>query len=163
MDRKYKLPHKRRRKKKTDYKLRLSLLKSGKERLVIRRSNKNIMGQIIKYERDGDKTVTSAHSNMLKKFGWKRSCGNIPAAYLTGLLLGKKAQKEGVKKAVIDIGLQINSPGSRIYSFLKGALDAGLDVNHSKEIIPKEERIKGKHMDEKVEKDFESTKKKIMK
>ena len=96
MKRNYRLPHKRRRQKKTDYKLRLSLLKSGICRLVVRKSNSYILGQIIKYEKNGDKTIISVHSKALKKLGWKNSCGNLPAAYLTGLILGKKAKENKI-------------------------------------------------------------------
>lgn len=163
MQKNYKLPHKRRKEKKTDYKQRLALLKSNKDRVVIRRTNKHILGQIVKYEKDGDKVVVSVHSSVLKGFGWEKNCGNIPAAYLTGLLLGKKAQEKGVKEGVMDIGLQISSNGSRIYAFLKGVVDSGMKVNHSEEILPKEDRLKGKHIDDKIEKDIENVRKKIMK
>jgi large subunit ribosomal protein L18 len=33
-----------------------------------------------------------------------------------------------------------------VYAALKGALDAGLKVPHSPDILPSEERIKGKHI-----------------
>ena len=163
MKEKYKLPHKRRRKKKTDYKLRLSLLKSGKHRLVVRKSNNFIIGQVIKYEKDGDKTVVSAHSKMLKKLGWKNSCKNLPAAYLTGLILGRKAKENKINDAVLDLGLQTSTKGNKLYALLKGAIDGGLNVNCSKDVIPSNERIMGKHISENVVKDFESLKNKIMK
>lgn len=163
MKKTYKLPHRRRREKKTDYKLRLSLLKSGINRLVVRRSNNYITGQIVKYEKNGDKTLVSVHSSMLKKMGWKNSCGNLPAAYLTGLLLGKKCAENKIDTAVLDMGLQISTGGNRIYALLRGAVDGGLKVSHSKEILPPDERIAGKHISESMTKDFESIKSKIMK
>lgn len=159
----YKLPHKRRREKKTDYSLRLSLLKSGMYRLVVRKSNKYIIGQIVKYEKNGDKTVIMVHSKALKKMGWKNSCSSIPAAYLTGLMLGSKCLEKKINEAVLDIGLQTSTKGNKIYTLLKGAIDAGLKVNHSKDILPSEDRIMGKHISENVAKDFESLKSKIMK
>lgn len=160
---KYKLPHKRRKEKKTDYKLRLCLLKSGNYRLVVRKSNNYILGQIIKYEKDGDKTIVSVHSKVLKNFGWKNHCGNLPAAYLTGFVLGKKAKDKKIDKAILDIGLQTSTKGNRIYALLKGVLDAGLQINHSKDIIPSDERLMGKHISENIVKDFETVKNKIMK
>ncbi len=163
MRKKYKLPHKRRKIKKTDYKLRLSLLKSEKYRLVIRKSNSYINGQIVKYEKEGDKTVVSVNSKVLKKMGWKNSCGNLPAAYLTGLILGKKAKENKIEEAILDLGLQISTKGSRIYALLKGVLDSNLKVNHSKDILPSDERIKGNHISENIVKDFESLKNKIEK
>lgn len=159
----YKLPHRRRREKKTDYSLRLSLLKSGIQRLVVRKSNKYIIAQIVKYEKNGDKTIVSVHSKSLKKIGWKNNCGNIPAAYLTGLMLGKRCMEKNIDSAVLDTGLQISTRGNRIYALLKGALDAGLKVSHSKEILPKDERISGGHIGDKVAKEFESIKNEIMK
>jgi large subunit ribosomal protein L18 len=163
MKKKYRLPHRRRKEKKTDYSLRLSLLKGGKHRLVIRKSNNYIIGQIVKYEKEGDKTLVSVHSRILKKLGWKNSCGNIPAAYLTGMILGKKALENKIEEAVLDLGLQTSTKGGRIYALLKGALDAGLKVNHSVNVLPYEERLKGKHIGENVIKDFEDMKNKIAK
>ena len=52
--------------------------------------------------------------------------------------------------------------GSRIYAALKGILDAGLNIPHSDGIFPNEERIKGKHISEDIEKNMEDTKKKII-
>jgi len=36
--------------------------------------------------------------------------------------------------------------GSKIYAVLKGASDAGLEIPHSPDILPSEERIKGGHI-----------------
>ena len=62
----------------------------------------------------GDRTLTAAHSRELAAYGWKAPCGNIPAAYLTGLLLGFKAQALNIQKAIPDIGLRRPSRGSRV-------------------------------------------------
>src|SRR3989344_1615369 len=83
------LPYKRKRNGKTDYKRRLALLKSGKERLVIRKALNNILLQVIQYEPDGDRIIVTTHSNSLREYGWKGHNGNLAAAYLTGLLCGK--------------------------------------------------------------------------
>lgn len=153
------IKHRRRRENKTDYRKRLPLVKSGEIRLVIRKSLDNIRVQFINYNVDGDKTMFSAFSQELKKIGWKYSTGNLSAAYLTGLLAGVKAKGE-VSKAILDIGLQQSTKGSRIYSALKGVLDAGIVVPHSKEILPSEERIKGNHISKEISKEFESVKEK---
>ena len=162
MDRKYKVPHRRRREKKTDYKLRLSLLKSGKYRLVVRKSNKYILGQIVKYDKSGDKTIVSVNSKMLKELGWKNNFKNIPAAYLTGLMLGKRAKEKNINDAVLDMGLLTSTKGNKIYSLLKGVIDSGVNINHSKDVMPSKERIEGRHISEKIVQDFENIKKKIM-
>lgn len=144
----YVVAHRRRREGKTDYKQRLRLLKSGKLRLVVRRSVNNVTCQIIEYVRDGDKTLVSVNSKDVSKIGWKGNPGNLPGAYLVGLLCGQMAAKKKVKSAVLDTGLYISTPGSRIYSALKGAVDAGLQIPHSGDVLPKDERVNGAHIAE---------------
>ena len=131
---------------KTDYRKRLKLLKSGKLRLVIRRSNKNVLMQIVEYMPNGDKIMISAYSNELKKFGWEGANGNISSAYLTGLLLGRKSSKANIKGVILDIGLQNAVHGSVLYAGLKGAVEGGLKVPCSETIFPSEDRIMGKHI-----------------
>src|SRR3972149_5859822 len=146
-----KVRFRRRREAKTDFDQRLALVKSGEVRIVIRRRLNNISVQFINYHRDGDKTVASSFSSELRKYGWTFSNGNIPAAYLTGLLAGFKA-KAHVKTAILDAGLQTSTKGSRIYSALKGVIDSGINVPHSQEILPSDQRIKGLHIKEEVAK-----------
>jgi large subunit ribosomal protein L18 len=137
----------RRREQKTDYKRRLSLLKSGKMRIVIRLTNQRIISQLVQFTTTGDNVLVAIDSFSLKKLGWKSSCKNIPAAYLTGLLVGKKVLEKGEKEAILDTGLVSPLKKSRIYAFLKGVLDAGLQVpNSSEEIFPDEKRIAGEHL-----------------
>ena len=135
----------RKREGKTNYPKRIKLLSSGKPRLVVRKTLKNIHVQLISYSPKGDVIIYSADSRELLKYGWNLNRGNMSAAYLTGLLLGIKA-KGKVKEAILDIGLQESIGGSRLYSALKGALDSGMSINHSEEIIPDEKRISGAHI-----------------
>jgi large subunit ribosomal protein L18 len=144
----YVVAHRRRREGKTNYKQRLRLLKSGELRLVVRRSANNVTCQIIEYLRDGDKTIVSVNSKDVAKFGWKGNPGNLPGAYLVGLLCGQMASKKKIKNAVLDTGLYVSTPGSRIYSALKGAVDAGLQIPHSDDVLPKDERFNGGHIAE---------------
>lgn len=137
---------KRRQEGRTDYRKRLSLLKSRKLRLVVRKSLKNIRVQLAEYAPAGDKIIATAFSTELKKLGWGFSCSNIPAAYLTGLLCGVRAVKTGKKEAVLDLGLDEPTKNCKLYSALKGAVDAGMDIPHSKEILPTEDKIKGAHI-----------------
>jgi large subunit ribosomal protein L18 len=151
---------KRRREKKTNYKKRLALLKSEKTRLVIRKRLSNISVQFINFDANGDKTIASAFSSELKKLGWTKT-GNIPAAYLTGLLAGKRAKEKKIGEAVLDLGLQTSTKGSRLYAALKGVLDAGVIIPHSESILPNEDRIRGKHISEEITKQFDDVKNKI--
>jgi len=158
---KVKMHFKRRREGKTDYKKRLKLLYSKKPRLVIRKSLRYITAQIIEFEKIGDKAILSATSKELKKLGWTYSCDSTPAAYLVGLIIGKRAVKKGIEKAVVDIGLHPSTVGSRIYAAVKGALDAGLDIDIDEKVFPREDRIKGKHINENIVKKFERVKEMI--
>jgi len=157
-----KLGFKRKRQGKTDYRRRLKLLLAQKPRLVVRRSLKNILAQIVEYGENGDKILSSVHSSELKKYGYENSKGNIPSSYLTGLLIGSKAKKKNIKELVLDIGLQKSVRGSRIYSVLKGCVDSGMNVPHSKGILPSEDRIKGKHIKSFDSKKFDEVKNKIL-
>jgi len=144
----YKVPHRRRREQKTDYANRLRLLKSGKPRAVIRLSNNHTTVQLVEYQRKGDETVAAAKSSHLTEYGWEHHTGNMPAAYLTGFLAGRRALEDGVNKAVIDIGLQNNQHGTRLYAALKGVVDAGIDTSVNEEVFPAEGRIRGEHIDD---------------
>ena len=132
------MPYRRKKEGKTDYKKRLSLLKSRKPRLIIRRSLRNMQLQLAIYEKHGDKILISSHSSQLKRFGWNNHNGNVQAAYLTGLILGLKAKSKSIKEAVLDLGLARSVKGSVLYAALKGAIDSGLNVPHSEDILPEE-------------------------
>jgi large subunit ribosomal protein L18 len=163
----YKLQFKRRMQGKTDYQNRLRLLKSGKPRLVVRRSLKYIIAQVIQPADKGDKTLASVTSKQLKKLGWNFSTDNLPAAYLTGLMVAKKCKEKNVSEAVLDLGLYASTKGNRIYAVVKGAVDGGVKIPVSEEILPTEERLAGKHISSYSEKfkslpeTFESVKRKI--
>ncbi|MFH1439905.1 MAG: 50S ribosomal protein L18 [Candidatus Woesearchaeota archaeon] len=138
--------YRRKREGKTNYYKRLSLLKSNKARLVLRRSLKHILLQIVEYQPAGDKVLVSYNTRSLEKAGWKYGKNNLPAAYLTGLMVGKLAQSKDIKEAILDLGLHPSINGSRIYAAVKGAIDAGLKVPCRKEVFPSDDRISGKHI-----------------
>src|SRR3989344_8745688 len=137
---------------KTDYRKRLNLLKGGVVRLVIRKSSRSITCQAIAYSAEGDMVLASAHSNELIKLGWKLDKKNTMSAYLVGFLLGKKALKKGVKEAVVDLGVYESTKGARVYAAAKGAADAGLNIPLGRDIVPSEDRIRGKHIEEYAQK-----------
>lgn len=137
------LPPRRRREGLTDYRKRLKLVKSGLPRLVIRKTNRYIIVQVIKSKMGGDETLITVTSKKLAEYGWKASFKNTPAAYLTGLLAGMLAKKKGVEKAIVDIGLHRAVKGSKVFAAVKGFIDAGLEVPAGEEIFPDEDRIKG--------------------
>ncbi len=141
----------RRREVRTDYHQRLRLLKSGKPRLVVRKSNRHTTAQLAVPGSDGDETLASAHSSELAEFGWEAPTGNLPAAYLTGLLAGARAVENGIEEAVVDIGLNSPTPGSKVFAVQEGAIDAGLDIPHNEDVFADWERTRGEHIAEYAE------------
>jgi large subunit ribosomal protein L18 len=127
----------------TNYKKRFAYIKSDKPRLVVRRFNKNIVAQVIRYAPAGDQVLLTVHTSDLKKYGWKFNTGNITSAYLLGYLLGSKSEE---KDMILDIGLHSPIAGGRLFAVLKGAVDAGVNVPHSEDNIPPQDRIKGEHI-----------------
>ena len=142
----YSLPFRRRREERTDYKLRRSLLTSGRPRAVVRLTNKYVYVQVTEAKPEGDYVKASASSRDLVKLGWKGGTGNLPAAYLTGELAGRRAVANGVKEALLDIGLKSSSKGSKLYAVLKGLVDSGLQVPHSPNNLPTDDRLAGGHV-----------------
>lgn len=142
----YNLAFRRRREGRTSYRKRRRLVVSGMPRLVVRPSNKHLTAQVVQANAEGDHVLASAHSSELKEFGWKGPCGNISAAYLTGLLAGKRSKAGGISEAILDIGLHDRGPGSRIFAAAKGAVDAGLTIPHDEKAMPPPERVKGTHI-----------------
>jgi len=161
----YKVQFRRVRAGKTDYRARKQLIISRKPRLVVRKSLNNTNIQLVIPAKDGDATLVSANSVELKKYGFTSGTGNLPAAYLAGLLLGYRAKKNGHEQAILDIGLSHATKGGRIFAALKGAVDSGLEIPHDPGIFPSEERISGKSIDKfrktNISELFESAKQKI--
>ena len=140
----YRVPYRRRREAKTDYKARRILATSDSPRLVVRPSGRNITIQMVESKIEGDYVLAQASSKELEGYGWLGSRKNTPAAYLLGLLAGRKALKEGIGEANLDIGLSRPTKGGRVFAAVKGALDAGLEVPCDSEILPEPSRIEGK-------------------
>jgi large subunit ribosomal protein L18 len=124
----------------------LRLLKSGKPRLVARKSNKHVRAQLVTMGPNGDETAASAYSGDLEEYGWEAPTGNLPSAYLTGYLLGKRAKEAGLDEAVLDIGLNTATPGGKVFAVQEGAIDAGLDVPHSESVMADWSRNRGEHI-----------------
>ena len=139
------LEYRRKRTGQTNYNVRLGLLKSGVPRIVVRKTSKYLNVQLVQYVPDGDKTLVSLSSKVLQKNGWNYSCRNIPAGYLIGLMFGKLALKQS-KSAIVDLGSILSKKEAVVYAIVKGAIDAGMDIPVSEEILPSEERLNGTHI-----------------
>ena len=139
----YKFKRARRKSALTDYRKRIALLKGRLPRVVVRRSNRGIVMQVVEFMPDGDKVVASVSSSALRAFGWEPRC-NIPTAYLTGALLSKRVKNKN-EKYVLDIGLYRPIRNSVIFAAAKGAIDAGMGIISSIEFD--ESRLEGKHIE----------------
>ncbi len=119
----------RRREGVTDYKKRFGMLKSDLPRVVVRKSSRSIIMQVVSYAKDGDTILSNANSAELKKEGWHPRC-NIPTAYLTGALLARKAKAAGLgeREMIADIGLYRPIKSSVIFAAIAGCKDNGVKV-----------------------------------
>jgi large subunit ribosomal protein L18 len=155
----------RRKENKTDYGMRIKILKGEKPRLIFRKSNKYLITQYVKSNEAQDKIVFGMTSRSLIKYGWpenmKGSLKSIPAAYLMGLICGKKIKSEKLEKPILDLGMTRNVNKNRFFSFIKGLIDSGLDIKCNKETLPEEDRIKGKNLKEDFSANFSKIKTKI--
>lgn len=162
---------KRRREGKTDYLARKKMISQDvnkylapKYRLVARVTNTKIITQVVYSTLQGDKVVSQATSQELKKFGLTTGLSNYSAAYATGLLLARRtlatlnldksfaankkidgndfdisAVNVGSRRpfmCILDIGLIRSTVGNRVFGVLKGATDGGLHVPHSVKKFP---------------------------
>lgn len=139
----YTISVRRKRQKKTNYKRRLAYIKSGLTRLVIRPTTNNVNVQLVNYSELGDEVLVSVNVFSLRKIGWKYSGGNIPSAYLCGLLIGKSKAKGITDEVIVDLGLSHVVLKSRLFAVVKGAKEAGLNINVDDSALPPEEVVVG--------------------
>jgi len=135
--------YRRRRRGATDYRARRKAISSKGTLLAVRVSGKNVTAQFLRPTITGDLVLSSAHSRILRKLGWKGSLKSLPACYLLGLWAGGKAKREGIESAIVYNGPAPFVKGSRISAFVKGVIDAGVQIPFSEEALPSEERLTG--------------------
>uniref|UniRef100_A0A8C9GS83 Large ribosomal subunit protein uL18 n=1 Tax=Piliocolobus tephrosceles TaxID=591936 RepID=A0A8C9GS83_9PRIM len=162
----------RRREGKTDYRARKGLILQDKNkfgvnklRFVVRKTNTQIICQIVSAHIEGDKILTEAKSKELVKYGIPVGLKNYAAAYATGLLCARRYLKklnldtvfvavekfeedmgesgedkelEGRKKikAFLDVGITRTTTGNRVFAAMKGACDGGLNIPHGNNRFP---------------------------
>jgi large subunit ribosomal protein L18 len=135
---------KRIREDKTNYRKRSAILIGRQLFITVKISDQNVSTQVLRPTPTGDIVLASAHSRELAKNGWKGAFNNLPACYLTGLLLGKKAIQKEIKAAILYIGKDHFT--SRVAACMKGIVDAGIRMPISEESLPGEDRINGHHI-----------------
>jgi len=132
------------REKKTNYRKRATMLIGRRDFVTVSITNENTQVQVLKPGIEGDTVIASAHSRHLLKQGWKGSRKNLPAAYLTGYVAGKRAIKNGATDAILYTGTRRYT--QRVAAALKGVIDAGVNIPADKDTFPPEERINGEHL-----------------
>ena len=169
----YQTKNRRRREGKTDYQARRRLVFQDKNkydtkkyRFAVRRTNRRIICSIIYATLKGDRTMTSADSAELKRFGITAGLTSYSAAYATGLLCARRLLKEkkmdtmfvgqtkvdgalySIKhdanckaerrafQANLDVGLVRTTTGNRVFGAMKGANDGGIHVPHKEKRFP---------------------------
>jgi large subunit ribosomal protein L18 len=143
----YRVPFRRRREGRTDYRVRLKLLLSGKPRAVVRLSDSRVLVSVTAFDPSGDRVLAMAESRELPGMGFPKSgLASVPAAYWTGYLAAKRAAAAGWTDAVLDTGLRRPSRGGRLMGALQGLLDGGLAIPHGKGGLPSKDRLAGKHL-----------------
>jgi len=162
--RRFVVKFKRRRQCKTNYRKRIRLVAQYKNkydtkkfRLVVRKTNRDIICQIFSSDLTHDECLVSAYSHELKRYGIPCGLTNYPAAYCTGLLLARRLYAKLEKqndcvdevngdfylddesdafRAFLDTGLSRCSTGANIFGVLKGAVDGGLNIPHNTRRFP---------------------------
>lgn len=156
----YNVAFRRRREGKTNYARRLALLKSRATRLVVRKTNKNIIIQFIDTAPEGDRTILTVVSNSLSKLFGYPAKRNAATAYLAGLYAGKQAKGKKIERFILDLGMHTPSKGSIVFAAAKGVLDAGLTSPYDGSKVP-QEKLDGLQGESKQK--FEDVKNKILK
>jgi len=166
----YQVKFKRRREGKTDFFARKRLIwqdknkyNTPKYRIVARKTNKDIVCQVIYARIDGDRVMSTAYAHELPRYGIKVGLTNYAAAYCVGLLCARRTLQKlkldslyvgvaevdgtefhtesvdgekGAFRCHLDTGLARTSTGANIFGVLKGAVDGGLAVPHSTSRFP---------------------------
>jgi large subunit ribosomal protein L18 len=155
----YRVPFRRRREGRTDYRHRLRLLLSDRPRAVVRFSNSRIRVSFTVFDPVGDRVVAQAESRELAGIGFPPgSLASTPAAYLTGYLAAMRAKQSGATDAILDTGRRHTTEGGRLLGALKGMLDAGLEIPHGEAAFPTADRLNGKHLPKPLSEPLESYK-----
>jgi len=158
----YRVHFRRRREGKTDYRVRLRLLRAGEPRAVVRFSGRRVRVAIVRYDPAGDRVVAAAESAELGPLGFpSSSLSSTPAAYLTAYLAGLRSKSAGAESVVLDTGIRHPTEGGRLSAALKGLLDAGLEVPHGEGGFPSAERLSGAHLPKPLPQPLEAYKMKL--
>ncbi len=141
----YVVKFRRLRERRTNYRLRYKLLKSGLPFFIVRRSLRYVYVSIAEPAIGGDKTLFTVSSKILRKYGFP-ALKNTSAAYLTGYIAGRMALQKGVEKAIVNLGYAWTKRASIPFAAAMGAIDAGLEIPLGEEKEVDWSRIRGEHI-----------------
>ncbi|GIY33521.1 60S ribosomal protein L5 [Caerostris extrusa] len=161
LQKRFQVKFRRRKEGRTDYYARAKLVVQDKNkhntpkyRMVVRKTNKDIITQIAYARVEGDVIVTSAYSHELKRYGIKAGLTNYSAAYFIkklrmdtiydgvtnadgdDFIIENVRGKPGAFRCYLDVGLARTTTGARVFGAMKGAVDGGLDIPHSNKRFP---------------------------
>jgi large subunit ribosomal protein L18 len=150
-----KVDKRRRRENKTDYLIRKKMLSGEKPRVVFRKTNKYVIAQYVLSKEAKDSVKIGLTSKILLKYGWPEkgegSLKSIPAAYLTGYIIGKKILKDKLETPIVDLGMEKKVHKTKIFACIKGLVDAGLDIKTKEDTFPEENRLAGESIKTKID------------
>ena len=151
----------------TDYNKRMKLLTGRAPRVLFRKTNRYIVAQYVTSSEAQDKVEIGITSSQLEEFGWPKEFGgslkSIPASYLTGLLLGKEISNKKLETPIVDLGMVKAIAKNKVFAFIKGLVDAGIEIKCDKENFPEEEKLQGKNLKKDFSGIFKTIKSKIEK
>lgn len=102
-------------------------MSSALTRLVVRTTNTRIIVQIVKTLEKQDRTVCSADSRELARYGVPAGFSNAPAGFLTGLLIAKRFAIMGIDGNNCEIDVGDKKPdGMVVTAVIRGATVGGL-------------------------------------
>ena len=136
----------RRRENRTDYLARKKLLLSGHPMLVTRRTSNYVYVSICLASGKGEVTLASASSKELAEDFNLVGLRNLPSAYLTGLLAGRRAREKNLETAVVSLGPAWSSNASIPFAVAQGCTDAGLEVPVGGQAKVAQDRLRGQHI-----------------
>jgi large subunit ribosomal protein L18 len=158
----FRVHFRRRREGRTDYRVRLKLLKSGRPRAVVRLSERRVRVSVVEFDPAGDRVLATADSGELGRIEFPTTClATTPAAYLTAYLAGLRAKAGGRAEAVLDLGVRRPTAGGRLAAALKGLLDSGVAIPHGEGGFPSADRLEGSHLPRKLPQPLDAYRQKL--
>ncbi|GIY39166.1 60S ribosomal protein L5 [Caerostris extrusa] len=147
----FQVKFRRRREGRTDYYARVRLVVQDKNkyntpkyRMIVRKTNTDIITQIAYARVEGDVIVASAYSHEItpckkiikKKLGMDSIYEGVSVPDGDDFTVEDVDGQPGAFRCYLDVGLARTTTGARVFGAMKGAVDGGLDIPHSNKRFP---------------------------